>query len=145
VPGGGDGASESRRDQDLEKVRQWFSPALQPDEHLRAALATTPFRLTVVNSLLGTAKDLIGQNQSRILLLTDRAVHVVGRRFWRRRFRSLLVTFPLGTVAIRYDSGELRLDDDKFYVNISGFQLGGDVGSTTDIELFVEAGATRRT
>lgn len=76
-----------------------------------------------------------------MLLLTDRAIHVVGRHFSRRLFRVLLASFPLGTVPIRYAAGELWIGEETFDVNWSGFQMGGDVGSTLDIDLFVEAGA----
>ncbi len=134
------GTSRSPREQGLQQVAEWFAPALQPGETLQAALAATPYPLTMVNSLVGTAKDLVGRNQGRVLLLTDRAIHVAGRQFWRRRFRVLLGSFPLGTVSVRYASGELWIHEQSFYLNPSGYQLGGAVGSATDIELIVRAG-----
>ena len=130
----------SPREQDLLQVTEWFAPALQTGETLRAALAATPYPLTMANSLVGTAKDLVGRNQGRVLLLTDRAIHVAGRHFWRRRFRVLLGSFPLGTVSVRSSTGELWIDEEPFYLNPSGYQMGGAVGSATDIELFVRAG-----
>lgn len=75
-----------------------------------------------------------------MLLLTDRAIYVAGRKFWRRRFRALLASYPIGTVPVRYDGGELWIDEEPFYLNPVGFQMGGAVGSGTDVELFVEAG-----
>jgi hypothetical protein len=135
----GNGEAPSPRDQGLQTVRDWFAPALQPDEKLRAALAATPFPVTTLNSLVATAKELTGRNQGRVLLLTDRAIHVAGRRFWRRRFRVLLGTFPLGTVVVRHDAGALWIGEEPFYPNPSGLQMGGVIGSSTDIELFVEA------
>jgi hypothetical protein len=138
----GNGEASSRRDQGLARVQTWFAPALEADETLRAALAATPFRLTRLNSLVATAKELTGRNQGRVLLLTDRAIHVAGRRFWRRRFRVLFVSYPLGTVSVRYvGDGELRVGEDAFFLNPAGFQMGGVVGSAADIELFVAAGS----
>ena len=120
-------------------MREWFAPAFQPDERLCAALAATPFRVTALNSLLATAKELTGQNQGRVLLLTDRAIHIAGRRFWRRRFRVLLASVPLGTVVVRHDAGALWIGEEPFYLNPSGLQMGGVIGSSTDIDLFVAA------
>ncbi len=124
-------------------MREWFAPAFQPGELLQAALAATPYRLTVWNSLVATAKGLAGRNQGRVLLLTDRALLVAGRRFWRRRFRALLASFPLGSVSVRYADGELWIEEESFYLNPAGFQMGGRVGSATDIELFVGASKER--
>jgi hypothetical protein len=120
-------------------VRDWFAPAFQPDEKLCAALAATPFPVTMLNSLVATAKALAGRNQGRVLLLTDRAIHVAGRHFWRRRFRVSLGSFPLGTVVVRHDGGALWIGEESFYLNPSGLQMGGVIGSSTDIKLFVEA------
>lgn len=108
------------RARDLEKVRTWFLPAFAPDEVLRAALAATPFPLTTLNSLIGTAKELVGQNQGRVLLLTDRAIHVVGRQFWRRRYRRSLASFPLGTTAVRRDAATLWIADVPYYITSTG-------------------------
>jgi hypothetical protein len=136
-----DGQASSGRDLALLKVHGWFAPAFEPGEDLRAALMATPYPLTVVNSLVATAKELVGRNQGRVLLLTDRAIHVAGRRFWRRRFRVLLASYPIGTVAVGYAGGELRIDGEPFYVNPAGFQVGPRVGSGKDVELFMEAGS----
>jgi hypothetical protein len=121
-------------------VREWFAPAFQPGEDLRAALAATPYPLTMMHSLVATAKELVGRNQGRVLLLTDRAIHVVGRRFWRRRFRALLASYPIGTVPVRYAGGELWIDEVPFYLNPVGFQMGERVGLDADVDLFVGAG-----
>ncbi len=128
-----------RRARDLERVRQWFEPAFEPGEELRAALAATALRLTLVNVLIGTAKELVGRNQGRVLLLTDRAIRVVGRRFWRRRFRTSIARYDLGTVGIRLHDRALWVSDQPYYINPNGFQMGGSVGSSTDVELFLKA------
>jgi hypothetical protein len=131
----------SRREADLLRVRGWFAPALGPDDVLRAALAASPYRLTFINSLLVTAKELIGRNQGRVLLLTDRSILVAGRQFWRRRFRALLASHPIGSVPVVASDGSMAIGDDRFYLNPTGFQLG-DVGTATDVALFLAAGAT---
>lgn len=58
------GPGVSRRDRDLLRVRGWFAPAFQPGEDLRAALAATPYELTMLNSVVATAKELVGRNQA---------------------------------------------------------------------------------
>jgi hypothetical protein len=138
----GGGGTTSGREGDLLRVRGWFAPALQPDDVLRAALAASPYRLTLVNSLVATAKELVGRNQGRVLLLTDRAILVAGRRFWRRRFRALLVSYPIGSVPVVAGEGVLTIGDDQFFLSPTGFQLVGAVGTATDVALFLEAGAT---
>jgi hypothetical protein len=60
VPTTKDSEAHSPRDQDLQKVHDCFSPAMQPDEKLRAAPAVTPHPPTMFSSLLRTAKDIIG-------------------------------------------------------------------------------------
>ena len=86
---------------------------------------------------MGTAKDIIGWNQGRVLLVTYRAIHIAGRHFWRWRFGVLLAccTVPIRYVTRRPGSGE-----ETFHVNWSGFQVGSDAKTTLDIDLFVEAG-----
>jgi hypothetical protein len=96
----------------------------------------------MINSLIATAKELAGRNQGRVLLLTDQAILVAGRRFWRRRFRTLLASHPIGSVPVVSGAGYLTIGDDRFYLNPGGFQLGGDVGSATDVALFLAAGAS---
>lgn len=76
-----------------------------------------------------------------MLLLTDRAIHRAGRRFWRRRFGVLVASYPIGTVAVGYAGGELRIDGEPFSVNPAGFQVGPRVGSGKDVELLMEAGS----
>jgi hypothetical protein len=141
---------QTTRQADLLRVRAWFAPAFAPDEVLVAAVATTPFRLTMLNSLVATGKALVGHNQARILLLTDRSIHVVARTFWRRRLRGVVASYPLGTVrvtlereghhasALGLDSGAvLCVGDQRFHLNVAGFQLGGEVGTGADVELFL--------
>ena len=99
------GKTTAGRDADLSMVRGWFEPAFQTDEELRAALMAIPYRLTVVDSLVTTAKELAGRNQGRVPLLTDRAIHVARRTFWRRRFGRLLASYPIGTVPVCYAGG----------------------------------------
>ena len=96
------------------KVRGWFTPAFGPGEDLRAALMATPYPLTVVNTLVAKAKELIGRNHGRVLLLSDQAIHVAGRRFWRRRFRVLLASCPLARCRLAWSAGELRIDGEPF-------------------------------
>jgi hypothetical protein len=137
------GSSRTDRERGLDTVRQWFGPALASDEALRAALAANPYRLTFFNSLIATAKELVGKNQGRVLLLTDRAIHVAGRRFWTRRFRTLYASYPIGSVPVGYAHGKLSIDGHAFYLNPGGFQLKGViVGNATDVGLFLQAGAT---
>jgi len=131
----------SRREHDLLRLRGWFAPALQSNEVLRAGLAATPFRLTMLNSLVGTAKEMVGHNQGRVLLLTDRAIHVAGRKFWRRRFRVVLATIPVGTVPVSWDGRSLVIGDTRYYLNPAGFQLGGVVGTSVDLDMFLAAGS----
>ena len=79
------------------RVREWFAPAFAPDEVLTAALAGNDIRFTMLNSLIGTARMLVGDNPARVLLLTDRAIYVATRKFWKRRFKGLLTTYPIGS------------------------------------------------
>jgi hypothetical protein len=136
------GGTTTGRESDLLRAREWFAPALQPDDVLRAAMAASRYRLTLINSLVVTAKELVGRNQGRVLLLIDRAILVAGRRFWRRRFRALLASHPIGSVPVIAGDGYLTIGDDRFYLNPAGFQLVGVVGTATDVELFLAAGAT---
>jgi len=135
------GSSRTDRDRDLDTVRQWFGPALDSGETLRAGLATNAYPLTIFYSLIGTAKALVGNNQGRVLLLTDRALHVAGRRFWAPRFRTLYASYPIGSVPVGYAHGALSIDGHAFYLNPAGFQLKGVIGTATDVDLFVQAGA----
>jgi hypothetical protein len=84
-------------------VRAWFAPAFAPDEVLVAALASSTYRLTLFRSLLATGMALIGQNPARILLLTDRSLHLAARKFTRRRFKKLVVSYPLHSVTVTWD------------------------------------------
>ena len=136
------GLSRTDRDRDLDTVRQWFGPALASGETLRAALATNAYPLTFLNSLIVTGKELVGNNQGRVLLLTDRAIHVAGRRFWARRFRTLYASYPIGSVPVGYADGALSIDGHAFYLNPAGYQLKGVIGTATDVDLFLQAGAT---
>ena len=74
-------ASEHRQ-ADLERVQRWFQPAFEVGETLRAAVGVSAGK--------------------RVLLLTDRAIHVVARKFWARRFKAALGSFPLGSISVRY-------------------------------------------
>jgi hypothetical protein len=135
------GTPSSPRAEGLQRVQQWFAPAFAPDETLRAALAATPFPVTYWNSIVAAGKELTGHNQGRVLLLSDETIHVVGRHFWRRRFRAELASYAVGTVPVRYAADVLHIADVPFYLNAAGFQMGGVVGSNTDVELFVAAGS----
>ncbi len=140
APGRSDVPTASPRRAGLARVQQWFAPAFAPDEVLRAAVAATPFRLTMLNSLRAIPALLVGRSTGRVLLLTDRAVHVAARQLWRRRFKKLLGTYPVESVAVSADGEALCIGEHRFYPNPAGYQLGGGIGSTADIELFVEAG-----
>jgi hypothetical protein len=143
----------TKRQAGLLRVREWFAPAFSPEETLLAALAVTPFRLTMVNSLVATGKALVGHNQGRVLLLTDRSIHIVSRKFWRRRFKRVMSSYPVGTVPVTLDTkrahvtslgldsgAALCIGDQRFYLNVAGFQMDGIVGSRQDVDLFVAAG-----
>jgi len=123
-------------------LREWFAPALAPDEALTAALAASTVPLTMLNSLVATSKTFAGRSPARVLLLTDRAIHVATRRFWKRRFKGLLVSYPIGTVPITVAGSELRIGEESYFLNPPGYQLGGNSGTTQDVRLFL--GATRR-
>jgi hypothetical protein len=126
---------------------------LTPDEPLLAAVAATPFRLTLLTSLVATGMALVGHNQGRVLLLTDRSIYIVSRKFWRRRFKRVVSSYPVGSMPVTLESersasasfgldsgAALRIGDQRFYVNVDGFQLGRAVGSREDVELFLTAG-----
>lgn len=123
------------------RVREWFAPVFAPDEVLSAALAGNDIRFTMLNSLIGTARMLVGDNPARVLLLTDHAIYVATRKFWKRRFKSLLTTYPLGSVSISVDRRtELRIGDDVYFLNPPGYQMGGPIGTQQDVRLFLAAG-----
>ena len=74
--------SSGDRQVDLERVQRWFQPALDAGETLQAAVGVSAGK--------------------RVLLVTDRAIRVVARKFWLRRFKAALGSFPLGSVSVRY-------------------------------------------
>ena len=74
--------SSRHRQADLQRVQRWFSRALEPGEKLQAAIGVSAGK--------------------RVLLLTDRSIRVVARKFWLRRFKAALGSFPLGSVSVRY-------------------------------------------
>jgi hypothetical protein len=127
------------REAGLLRVRQWFAPAFTSDEVLLAALAGSTSRLTTLNSLIATAKTLVGRSPQRVLLLTDRSVHVTSRKFSRRRYKKLVASYPLHTVAVTLHAGALHIADQPFYVNPPGFQLGGVIGTQEDVKLLLGA------
>jgi hypothetical protein len=133
----------------LLRVREWFAPALGPSETLQGALATTPFDLSnpyspaaVGHSLLAAGQALTGNNQGRVLLLTDTSIHVARRRFWKRRFKALEASYPVGGVRVTAEGNGLRIGDQVFFPNWTGFQLGGAVGGPHDVQLLLEAGGS---
>lgn len=135
------------RQASLLRVRQWFAPALAPSETLVAALATTPFDLSnpyapaaVGHSLVAAGQALMGNNQGRVLLLTETFIHVARRRFWKRRFKSLEMSYPVGAVRIVAEGHGLRIGDQAFFPNWAGFQLGEAVGGPHDLRLLLGAG-----
>jgi hypothetical protein len=67
---------------------------------------------------------------------------VAGRRFWARRFRTLYASYPIGSVPVGYADGALSIDGHAFYLNPAGYQLKGVIGTATDVDLFLQAGAT---
>jgi len=127
------------REAGLLRVRQWFAPALTSDEVLLAALASSTSRLTTFNSLIATAKTLVGRSPQRVLLLTDRSLHVTSRKFSRRRYKKLVASYPLHTVAVTWHNGALHIADQTFFVNPPGFQLGGVIGTEQDLKLLLAA------
>lgn len=120
-------------------MREWFAGALAPDEVLVAALATTPFRLTMLNSLVATGRDLVGQNQARILLLADTSIHLTSRKFWRRRLKAVLASYRLGTVTVTTDGDAIVVGDQELYFNPLG--VGAGIGSGEDLQLLLDASA----
>jgi hypothetical protein len=128
-----------RREAGLLRVRQWFAPAFEADEVLVAALAGSTDRLTLSSSLLATGKLLVGQNPARILLLTDRSIHIAARKFSRRRYKKLIMSYPRRGVAVTWDEKALRIADRHYYLNPAGYQLGGVIGTEQDVELFLGA------
>jgi hypothetical protein len=128
-----------RREAGLLRVRAWFAPAFAPDEVLVAALASSTYRLTLFRSLLATGMALIGQNPARILLLTDRSLHLAARKFTRRRFKKLVVSYPLHSVTVTWDKTALQIGEQHYYLNPAGYQLGGVIGTEQDVELFLAA------
>jgi hypothetical protein len=134
-----DGRGNPGRSAGLELVRSRFAGALADDEVLIAAVATTPFRLTVLNSLIATAKDLVGQNQARILLLSDRSIHICSRRFSKPKLRKVLATYPIRGVPVGWAGGALVVDGKSFYMNNAGYQVARGIGNSFDVDLFVAA------
>ena len=130
----------AKREAGLLRVQGWFAAAFAPDEVLVAALAANAYPLTMLNSLVGTAKSFVGRSPARVLLLTDRAIHVATRKFWKRRFKALLVSYPTGTVSVRATGIELWIGDESFFLNPSGYQMGGNIGTAQDVRLFVDSG-----
>jgi hypothetical protein len=80
----------------------------------------------------------IGRNPARILLLTDRAIHIATRKFTKRRFKKLIVSYPLHTVPVSWDDKALHIGDRQIYLNGAGFQLGGLIGTQQDMTLFLD-------
>jgi hypothetical protein len=74
--------SSGHRQADLERVQRWFQPAFDAGETLQAAIGVSAGK--------------------RVLLLTDRAIRVVARKFWVRRFKAGLDSFPVGSVGVRF-------------------------------------------
>jgi hypothetical protein len=138
---------------ELNKVREWFAPAFAHDEVLRAVLLARSYRLTFSRHLIATLQALAGFNQGRVLLLTDRSIHVASRQFRYPRFQRLLTSYPIRTVpvtmetrrptrfAVDVDSGAvLAIAGRPFFLVPGGFRLDL-VGVGEDIELFLAAGS----
>ena len=140
----------AKRQQELVRIRQAFAPALAPDETLVGVVAVTPFDLSnpsspkaMGNSLLATGKALTGNNQGRVLLVTDKNIHVARRKFWKPSYRGVDASYPLRTVPVRREGNGIRVADRVYYPNWTGFQAGGArgvVGSAEDLRLLLAAG-----
>jgi len=121
---------------DRVRSRRPFNPA----KRSRPRWRPPPYPLTMVNSLVGTAKDLVGRNQGRVLLLDRTGPSIVaGAQFWRRRSGPAWV-LPLGALSVRYASGELWITNSPSILTPPAISSVEPSGSPTDIELFVRAG-----
>lgn len=139
----------ARRQQELLRIREAFAPALAPNEILVGALSVTPFDLSnpsspaaIGNSLVATGKALTGNNQGRVLLLTDRNIHVARRKFWKTSYRGVDASYPVRSVPIRREGNGIRVADKVYYPNWTGFQTGGArgvVGTVEDLQLLLAA------
>jgi hypothetical protein len=107
--------STGHRQADLKRVQRWFQPALEASETLHAAIGVSAGK--------------------KVLLLTDRRIRVVARKFWVRRFKASLGSFPLGSVSVRYAPPGRHTGQTALEIGEAAIGAIGVAGATTTTSL----------
>ncbi len=129
----------------LAEAARWFAPALDRDEVPRAVLTATPHPVPSLATVRDAVGDLGGRCSGRVLLLTDRAIHVGSRPLWRRRVRATVSRYPLGSVTVALHGAALVVGGVAYYLNAGGYQLRPTLWMTPEMRMFLAASASLET